>query len=83
MKGCTCTITLLEADVSLRPVTCHRYQSALTLGLACYFDFQPVLHREAYAKCGTHAGYRKQVKVDGVDVLLLWYKNKIYAIEAR
>ena len=32
---------------------------------------------------GIRAGYRKQVKVDGVDVLLLWYKNKIYAIEAR
>ena len=41
-----------------------------------------MLHRVSYIRV-FNAGYRKQVKVDGVDVLLLWYKNKIYAIEAR
>jgi hypothetical protein len=28
-------------------------------------------------------GVRKEVRVDGVDVLLFWYRNDIYAIEAR
>lgn len=41
-------------------------------------NFVPVAIPEELPK-----GYRKNVKVDGVDVLLLWYKNKIYAIEAR
>jgi nitrite reductase/ring-hydroxylating ferredoxin subunit len=29
------------------------------------------------------AGYRLEVKAQGVDVLLLWYRNQIYAIEQR
>ena len=30
-----------------------------------------------------YAGTRKEVRVEGVDVLLFWYRNQIYAIEAR
>ncbi len=31
--------------------------------------------------CG--AGVRKEVRVAGVDVLIFWYRNEIFAIEAR
>lgn len=29
------------------------------------------------------AGVRKEVKVQGVGVLIFWYRNELYAIEAR
>ena len=29
------------------------------------------------------AGFRLEVKAQGVDLLLLWYRNQIYAIEGR
>lgn len=32
---------------------------------------------------GRAAGTRKEVRVDGKTVLLFWYRNQIYAIEAR
>lgn len=28
-------------------------------------------------------GFRKEVRVDGIDIMLFWYRNQIYAIEAR
>jgi hypothetical protein len=31
----------------------------------------------------TYAGVRKEVEVDGTAVLLFWYRNAIYAIQAR
>lgn len=30
-----------------------------------------------------YTGTRKEVRVEGVDVLVFWYRNQIYAIEAR
>jgi nitrite reductase/ring-hydroxylating ferredoxin subunit len=38
----------------------------------------PVIAPEDFPK-----GVRKEVRVDGVDVLLFWYRNEIFAIEAR
>ncbi|KAL3159760.1 hypothetical protein ABBQ38_010166 [Trebouxia sp. C0009 RCD-2024] len=41
-------------------------------------NFIPVLKPEDLPK-----GVRKEVKVQGISVLLFWYRNELYAIEAR
>lgn len=38
---------------------------------------------ELSRSCCETAGVRKEVKVQGVGVLIFWYRNELYAIEAR
>lgn len=45
---------------------------------ACLLTIAPALH---LAVCA--AGVRKEVRAEGKTVMLFWYRNQIYAIEAR
>ena len=44
---------------------------------------QPPSAYAAFAQPPINAGVRKEVRVQGKSVLLFWYRNQIYAIEAR
>lgn len=65
------------------------WSPALHCLTSCQMTSQRCLHKGTQHlmqnghDCVETAGDRKVVRVDGVDVLLFWYRNQIYCIEAR
>lgn len=56
-----------------RPALCQRSQSVCGAPADVHHPSPPAIT----------AGVRKELAVDGRDILMFWYRNQIYAIEAR
>jgi len=57
-------------------------QTKTSRGKPCYRAGSGAARLETRSSAAS-AGVRKEVTVSGVSILLFWYRNEIYAIEAR